>query len=279
MSLRQACLLFYIHFSVYSYKPRPREDQKVRDALATLTEQHTRWGFWMMHYRLRNIGHKWNHKRVYRIYTEMGLNLRRKSKRRLPQRIQEPLLQPIVANETWSMDFMHDVLSNKIKFRSFNVIDDYNREGLNLTLDTSINSRRVIRELDKIIAWRGSPSRIRVDNGPEYISQAMADWASERGIILQFIEPGSPYQNGYVERFNKSYREEVLDAYSFKTLKQADALSQAWLWMYNNERPHKSLGYIPPVEFAQQRLRSSAPSTLLLDQEYQWKSLVLSATN
>lgn len=279
ISLRQACVLFSLHCSVYYYQPKPTEDEDVRDALAQLAEQHTRWGFWMMHHRLRNLGHLWNHKRVYRIYTEMGLNLRRKRKKRLPKRIQEPLLQPLYANETWSMDFMHDALMNGVKFRSFNVIDDFNRECLNLTLDTSINSKRVIRELDKLIAWRGAPRKIRVDNGPEYISHAMRDWASVRGIELKFVQPGSPYQNGYVERFNKSFREEVLDAFAFKRIKEAEALSQAWIWIYNNERPHKSLNYQPPIIFAQQRLRSSAPTSLLKDEQYQWKSLVLNVTN
>jgi len=132
----------------------------------------------------------------------MGLNLRRKTKKRLPSRIAEPLLQPIMANETWSMDFMHDELGNGVKFRSFNVIDDYNREGLNITLDTSLNAKRVVKELDQLIAWRGTPRRIRVDSGPEYISETMPLWAIERKIELKFVEPGSPYQNGYVERFN-----------------------------------------------------------------------------
>ena len=122
----------------------------------------------------------------------MGLNLRRKTKKRLPSRIAEPLLQPIVANETWSMDFMHDVLGNGVKFRSFNVIDDYNREGLNITLDTSLNAKRVVKELDQLIAWRGTPRRIRVDNGPEYISETMRLWAIEREIELKFESPGVP---------------------------------------------------------------------------------------
>ena len=120
----------------------------------------------MIHHGLRNLRHLWNHKLVYRIYTEMGLNLRRKTKKRLPVRTLEPLLQPIYANETLSMDFIQDVLSNGVKFRSFNVIDNFNRAYLNLTLDTSINSKRVIRD----IAWHGMPSKIRVDHGPEYIS-------------------------------------------------------------------------------------------------------------
>ena len=279
LSLRQACILFSICFSVYTYKPKPKEDSELRDALAELAAIHTRWGIWMMHHRLRNLGHTWNHKRVYRVYKEMGLNLRRKTKKRLPSRIAEPLLQPIVANETWSMDFMHDVLGNGVKFRSFNVIDDYNREGLNITLDTSLNAKRVVKELDQLIAWRGTPRRIRVDNGPEYISETMRLWAIERKIELKFAEPGSPYQNGYVERFNKSYREEVLDAFTFRKLGEATALTKAWLWMYNNERPHESLGYKSPVDFAQERLRSKAPQTLLCDSNFNWKSLVLNASN
>lgn len=164
---------------------------------------------------------------------------------------------------------MHDVLSNGVKFRSFIVIDDFNRECLNLTLYTRINSKRVIRELDKLIAWCGIPNRIRTDNGPEYISHAMGAWAEQRGIELKFIQLGSPYQNVYVEHFNKSYREKVLDAFSFTRIKAAHALSQAWAWIYNSERPHKSLRYQPPITFAQQRLRSSAPSSLLPDQQYQ----------
>ncbi len=279
ISLRQACLLFCIHISVYYYRPKANEDQLIRKQLGMLAELHTRWGFWMMHHRLRSMNYTWNHKRVYRVYTEMGLNLRRKSKKRLAMRVQEPLLQPLQPNLTWSMDFMHDTLANGIKFRSFNVLDDYNREALNITIDTSINSQRVIRELDKLVAWRGKPEKIRVDNGPEFIAHAMKEWSGKLGIELKFIQKGKPYQNGYVERFNKTYREEVLDAFSFGRLKEAEVLSQAWLWIYNNERPHKALGYIPPIPFAQQRLRSYAPSPLLRNTNIKWKSLVLGVPN
>lgn len=271
--------MFTIQQSVYYYHPKPKDDQMIRDRLAELAELHSRWGFWMMHHRLRNMNYIWNHKRVYRIYTEMGLNLRRKTKKRLPLRVKEPLLQPLYSNVTWSMDFMHDGLYNGIKFRSFNIIDDYNREVLNITIDTSLTSKRVIRQLDQLIAWRGKPERIRVDNGPEFIAQAMEEWAERRGIQMKFIEKGKPHQNGYVERFNKTYREEVLDAFSFTRLKDAQLLSHAWMWIYNNERPHSSLGYKTPVAFAQERLRGYASSTFLPDQQSDWKSLVLTATN
>jgi len=259
MSIRQACLLFSIHMSVFYYKEKPKDhDQAIRNHLADLAQLHSRWGFWMMHHRLRQLHYQWNHKRVYRIYKEMGLNIRRKTKKRLPARVQEPLCQPLYPNITWSMDFMHDGLINGIKFRSFNIIDDYNREGLNITIDTSLTSARVIRELEKLIAWRGKPERIRVDNGPEFIAAAMAQWANNQGIDIKFIEKGKPHQNGYIERFNRSYREEVLDAFCFTKLTEAQALSNAWLWMYNNERPHKSLGYKTPVAFMQECRRSVA---------------------
>lgn len=235
----------------------------------------------MMHYHLRGMNYRWNHKRVYRIYTEMGLNLRRKTKKRLPARIQEPLVQPLYPNLTWSMDFMHDSLNNGVKFRSFNIIDDYNREVLNITIDTSLTSKRVIRELERLIAWRGKPERIRVDNGPEFIAHALDKWCSDksRNIELKFIEKGKPYQNGYVERFNKTYREEVLDAFSFDSLGQAQLLSHAWMWVYNNQRPHKSLRYKPPTKFLQERLQRYAFPTFLPDEGIHWNSLVLNATN
>ena len=265
--------------SVYYYRPKQKNDYLIRDKLSELAELHSRWGFWMMHHRLRSLNYVWNHKRVYRVYTEMGLNLRRKHKKRILERVQEPLLQPLQPNITWSMDFVHDGLINGIKFRSFNIIDDYNREALNITLDTSITSKRVIRQLDQIIAWRGKPERIRVDNGPEFIAQAMAEWAKERKIELKFIQKGKPHQNGYVERFNRSYREEVLDAFCFNRLKEAQVLSNAWIWMYNNERPHKSLGYKTPVAFMQERLRGYASPTFLHEKENHWKTIVMNATN
>lgn len=128
------------------------------------------------------------------------------------------------------MDFMHDGLINGKSFRSFNVIDDFNREVLNITIDTSLTSLRIIRELNKLIEWRGKPVRLRMDNGPEYVSQAMEDWAESNEIALTFIQPGKPHQNGYIERFNRTYRQEVLDNYAFENLSQARIMTQAWMW-------------------------------------------------
>lgn len=232
------------------------------------------------------MSYKWNHKRVYRIYTDMKLNLRRKHKKRLPQRVKEPLVQPLYPNITWSMDFMHDGLINGVKFRSFNVIDDFNREALNVTLDMSLTSQRVIRELEKLIEWRGKPERLRVDNGPEFIAQALENWAQSQSIELKFIQKGKPHQNGYVERFNRSYREEVLDAFAFESIRQAQELSHAWIWVYNNERPHSALNYLTPTAFLLKygKLPSSFDPlkefpTFQQDINNNWKSLLLDATN
>lgn len=250
MSVHQACDIFELSETVYYYKAKSKsEDIRIEDELRSLAEVHTNWGFWMMFHHLRLNQHKWNHKRVYRVYRNLKLNMRRKYKRRLPSRVKEPLLQPIMPNITWSMDFMHDSLQFGKTFRSFNVIDDFNREALNITIDTSLNSKRVVRELNQLIDWRGKPEKIRVDNGPEFIAYALERWANDNGIELQFIQKGKPQQNGYIERFNRSYRTEILDAYAFDNLKQARAITHAWMWSYNNERPHSALNYLTPTQF------------------------------
>lgn len=286
MSLRQACEVFSIHQSVYYYQPKPKDDHQVRAKLTELASLHNRWGFWMMHHHLRLMNYHWNHKKVYRIYTEMKLNMRRKHKKRLPQRVKEPLLQPLHPNITWSMDFMHDGLINGKSFRSFNVIDDFNREALNITLDTSLTSARVIRELEKLIQWRGKPEKLRVDNGPEFIAHAMEEWTASKNIELKFIQKGKPHQNGYVERFNRSFREEVLDEFAFESISQAQLLSHAWIWIYNNERPHSSLNYHTPNAFLlkygklhNQQIATGEFPTFQQDINNKWKCLILNATN
>lgn len=279
ISTRQALKVFSIQPSVYYYQPKPDNDAQVREQLATLAQLHNRWGFWMMHHYLRNLNFAWNHKKVYRIYTEMGLNLRRKHKKRLPARVMEPLVWPIRPNITWSMDFMHDTLLKGVNFRTLNVIDDFNREALLMTMDTSLTSKRVIRELDQMIAWRGAPQKIRVDNGPEFIAEALAQWAKDRGIEMKFIEKGKPYQNGYMERFNRSFREEVLDAYQFTRFRDAQTMAHAWMWIYNNQRPHSALGYKPPKTFLDERRQGYAFPTFIQDPNINWNSLVLNVTN
>jgi putative transposase len=249
MSLRQACVLFCISTSVFYYRAKRKDDSEVIEQLSILAELHQQWGFWMMYHRLRKLRYQWNHKRVYRIYTDMRLNMRNKRKKRLPARVKEPLLCPIQANITWSLDFMHDTLANGKTIRTLNIIDDFNREALSITVDTSLPAQRVIRELNKLIEWRGKPEKIRSDNGPEFIAGAIGEWCCDNEIEWSYIQPGKPTQNSLVERFNRTFREDVLDSYMFDSLSQARKYANAWAWMYNNERPHSSLGYLTPVEF------------------------------
>ena len=153
---------------------------------------------------------------------------------------------PTSINQVWSMDFMSDSLSDGRSIRTFNVIDDYNREGLAIDVDLSMPGLRVIRALEQIIEWRGKPAAIRCDNGPEYLSAALVTWANQQHITLMYIQPGKPTQNAYVERFNKTVRHEWLNLYDFDSIEQAQQLATEWLWLYNNERPNTAIGGIPP---------------------------------
>ena len=168
-----------------------------------------------------------------------------------------------VPNAEWSMDFMSDVLYGGRRFRTLNILDEGVREVLDIVIDTSIPGGRVVRTLDRLVEWRGKPTAIRVDNGPEYLSVIFADWCRERGIVLRYIQPGKPNQNAYIERFNRTYRHEVLDAYVFESLRQVRRITRAWIDEYNEERPHDSLGKIPPAMFRRQ-IENAGNSTLEL---------------
>jgi putative transposase len=206
-------------------------------------------GFGKLFQSLRRRGHTWNHKRVHRIYCALRLNKRRKGKRRLPSRNPSPLAASLRMNECWSADFMSDVLWHGRRFRTFNVVDDFNREGLAIEVDLNLPSERVVRVLERIAAWRGYPQKLRLDNGPELIAVALAEWAEGHKVQLEFIEPGKPMQNGFIERFNRSYREAVLDMYIFETLTEVKEQTERWLREYNEERPHESLGNMTPREY------------------------------
>ena len=249
LSVRRACKIVSLPRSVMTYKKVPRDDSFLIDALHQLVDKHPTIGFWKCYYRLRRKGYSCNHKRLYRVCTLLRLNVRRKSRRRIPQRIKQPLLLPGSINETWSMDFMSDSLVDGRRFRLLNIIDDYNRESLAIEIDTSLPALRVIRILNQLIENRAKPKTIRVDNGPEFISDRLQQWCDDRGITLQFIQPGKPMQNGFVERNNGSLRKELLDAYLFYSLYQVREMAQQWRHDYNYERPHESLGFVPPTEF------------------------------
>lgn len=249
LSVRRACKLVSLPRSVMLYRKKPKDDSSLIEVLHQLVEKHPTIGFWKCYYRLRRKGYSCNHKKLYRIYTMLRLNVRRKAKRRVPQRIKEPLLVPETINQVWSMDFMCDSLVDARRFRLLNIIDDYNRESLAIEIDTSLPALRVIRTLQRLIEMRTKPQTIRVDNGPEFISDRLQQWCDENEIRLQFIQPGKPMQNGFVERNNGSLRKELLDAYLFYSLTEVRMMAEEWRQDYNCQRPHESLGFVPPVEF------------------------------
>lgn len=267
LSIRQACSAIKLSTSVYYYRFKSKaEDSQIINCLERLAERYPTYGFRKMYHMLRADGYRWNHKRVRRVYLMMGLNLRRRRKRRLPARVKTPHVIPIKTNITWSMDFMHDSLINGKQFRTFNVIDDHNREALMITIDTSISAHRVVRELTRLIEWRGKPEVIRIDNGPEFTSAAFEAWARKHRIKLCFIQPGKPTQNSLIERFNGNYRREVLSAHLFTGLNEVRDETQKWIWTYNNVRPHQSLGNKPPVRFANKAVPSLEIDQHLLEE-------------
>jgi len=237
-------------------------DQPIIDALNDVVEKHSRWGFWKCYDRLRLDGHPWNHKRVWRVYRAMGLNLPRRAKKRVPVRDPQTMEVPAVANAIWGMDFMGDSLYGGRRFRTLNVLDEGVREALDIVIDTSIPAARVVRVLDDLVGWRGVPEAIRCDNGPEFLAEAFKDWCASRGIEIRYIQKGKPNQNAYVERFNRTYRSEVLNAYLFESLDDVRRITGRWVREYNEQRPHDALGKVPPSEF--RRATEAESSTLAL---------------
>jgi putative transposase len=232
-----------------------KDDVEVIDVLQDLAFKHPTYGFRKLFAYIRRSGKTWNHKKVYRVYKLLKLNKKRRGKRRLPARIKQPLTQQAVVNHTWSMDFMSDAMVGNRKFRTLNVMDDCSREALAIEVDTSLSAKRVTRTLDRIIEQRGKPTAIRTDNGPEFTSKEAELWAFQKGITIQFIQPGKPIQNGYIERFNRLYREAVLDAYLFFDLYQVKQLTEEWMIEYNERRPHEALNNLTPEEWHKNLLK------------------------
>ena len=237
-------------------------DRPVVEALNRVVSRHGRWGFWKCHDRLRLEGYTWNPKRTYRVYCAMKLNLPRRAKRRLPVRLRQPLEVTAAVNQVWSLDFMSDCLYDGRRFRTLNVLDEGVREALGIEIDTSLPARRVVRVLDRLVNWRGAPLAIRLDNGPELLATEFVTWCERHGIELRYIQPGKPDQNAFIERFNRSYREEVLDAYVFVDLDEVRQISREWLRSYNEERPHDALGSLPPALYRERLAAKNSTSGL-----------------
>lgn len=248
LSVARVCKIISLDRSMFYYTS-VKDDSEVENKLHWYAQKLPSMGFPEYFKRIRKEGLEWNHKRVRRVYQKLGMPHRRKVKRRIPNPDKQVLLQPIRANLTWSMDFMQDRLENGRKFRSFNVIDDYNREILAIEIDYSFPSSRVVNLIQQIIEWRGKPEEIRSDNGPEFIAKVFEDFCNKSGIKHIKIQKGRPMQNGYIERFNRTYRTNVLDLHIFENIHHVREITEDFMDDYNQNHPHDSLGNMSPIEF------------------------------
>lgn len=250
VSRSHACGLFNLARSSWYYAPQPRNDGPLRDALREKARERKRWGYRRLIILLRRDGWTDNHKRIERIYREEKLQVPKRKKRKTAYKRKERPAPPVRMNERWSMDFVHDATDQGRKLRCLNVVDDFTRECLWIETDTSLNGERVKQVLSCLIDLRGKPDRLVMDNGPEFRGHVLDQWAYETGIPLDFIEPGKPQQNGYVESFNGKFRDECLNEHWFRGVAEAQEIIEEWRVDYNRNRPHSSLNYLAPAEFA-----------------------------
>lgn len=248
VSERRALGLVRLHRSVRHYRCR-RDDGALRERLRNLAAARPRWGYRRLHVLLRREGARDNWKRVYRVYREEGLSVRRRRRKRIAVP-RQPLPLPQVANERWSMDFVHDALHDGRRIRLLTVVDDATRESLAIEVDTSLPGTRVIDVLERLADLRGLPRTIVADNGPEFAGRALDLWAHGRGLKIDFIRPGKPVDNAFVESFNGRLRDECLNENWFQSLGEARDVVEAWREDYNTVRPHRSLGGRTPSEYA-----------------------------
>jgi putative transposase len=259
LSVQRSCTCIGLSRAAYYREPESRatRDVAVIDALNEVLERHPSWGFWKCYKAIKRKKYPWNHKKVYRVYCDMKLNHKRRAKKRIPKRVKQPLLMPQKPEQVWSADFMSDALYYGSRFRTFNVIDDYNREVVVIEVDFSITAKRVIRVFENIKRYRPLPDVLRVDNGPELTSAEFVAWAEANGMMIQYIQPGEPNQNAYIERFNRTYRQEVLNLYLFSDLDQVREVTYWWIIDYNEHRPHDSLGDLTPSEYKEHNAENS----------------------
>ena len=255
MSQQRACGLMQIAVSSFRYESR-RSDEALRELLVTVAREQPRWGYRRLEILVRESGMRVNHKRIFRVYRELGLTVRRRKRKRLV-RVGLPRVPLTAANQEWALDFVHDGIASGRAIRVLSVVDACTRECLALETDTSFASRRVTRVLEAIVADRGRPLALRCDNGPELTSRHFLAWCIERKIALIHIQPGKPQQNGHVESFHARFRDECLNVSWFENLWDARRKIAVWKEEYNERRPHSSLGYQTPVAYARQLAASS----------------------
>jgi putative transposase len=248
------------HRSGVRYRVTRREEGPLRARLRELASEHPRWGSPMLTWRLRTEGWLDNHKRIRRLYRAEGLAVRRRGRKRVSvPRV--PIVPATKPNERWAMDFMRDTLRGNRAFRMLNVLDTYTRECVAMEVDVSLGGERVVRVLERLGAGRPLPQTIVVDNGPEFHSKALDAWAQTRGVRLQFIRPGKPVDNAYIEAFNSRVRDECLNQHWFLNLNDARQILERWRISYNTDRPHRALDLLTPQQFAERHEES--PTTRL----------------
>ena len=249
VSLRRACGLIGLERSSYYYQARPAHDERLRKALRRLAFRHRRWGYQTLTELLRREGFTDNHKRIYRVYREESLQIRSRRRKRVARWRGERLEAPRGPNQVWAMDFMSDQLADGRRLRALPIIDVYTRECLAIEVDTSLTGERVARTLNRL-QGRGWPQKIVVDNGPEFRGRVLDRWAYQTGVKLHFIEPGKPMQNGFVEGFNSTFRDQCLNEHWFTSIAEARETIEQWRQTYNTIKPHSSLGRRTPAEVA-----------------------------
>ena len=252
-STRRACGLIGFSRSSNEYRGRPDRHARIRERLVTLSGKHRRYGYRMLHAKLGQEGFKVNVKVVERLYREERLTLRRRNRKKIPKGVREGAWCPIAANQRWSLDFTMDALANGRKFRTVNLKDDCTRECPAIDVALSIPGSRVVEMLERVARERGYPDVLTVDSGPELRGRALDGWADDHGVQLYFIDPGKPTQNAYIESFNGRFREECLNLNWFTSLAEAERIIEDWRIDYNQNRPHSSLNYQTPEEFAANR--------------------------
>lgn len=254
LSERAACRLLGLNRSTNRYKSKPQDDSDLRQQIIALADARRRFGYRRIHRKLRKEGLNVNHKKVYRIYSEENLKLRRKKAKRKFETRGIPMLVPEVPNERWSLDFVTDSLYCGRRYRTLNVVDNHTRECVGIEVDFSLPAHRVTRALDRMIWWYGKPERIVSDNGPEFRAKHTQRWAEKRGIQWHFIDPGKPMQNAFAESFNGKFRDECLNQNWFTSIDEAREFTEQWRNDYNTERPHSGLDYNTPAEVRQTAL-------------------------
>jgi len=250
MSERRACKATGFCRMTIRYETRRPDDRALRDRLTELARERKRFGYRRLHVLLRREGLAVNHKKLFRLYREERLGVRRRSGRKRALGTRAPMLVPLRPNERWSLDFVSDQITDGRRFRILTIVDDCTRENIALIADTSLSGLRVATELDRLVATRGKPTMIVSDNGTEFTSNAILSWADQSGVEWHYIAPGKPIQNAFIESFNGRLRDELLNETLFTTLAQVRALLGRWRADYNETRPHSRLGWQTPAEFA-----------------------------